>query len=317
MKGCIQTGLGKAFWETPVGTTRKEGHEVLRSIMASGKPYPRLEMAGQHPEAHGPDPGQMMTDPEYLRREYPFLEYWKHCAVVERNVKQVRSLHIDYPNSDGSDSIQGQGGKKAAAAGSSSSSSSSSNKASVIEIEAPTEPFRVELELLLDRHDPSSTAKVVVEVIPEWAPLGATQFKKLVVNGFYDNCRIFRVVPKFMSQFGISGTPGGGSKWKQAIKDDQQNVELTQGNIRGSITFAMSGKNSRTTQLFINSVNNNFLDKQGFTPFGRVLEGMEHWDAVNKQYGEKPNQGAAQKQGNKYLDAKFPLLTSIVKIRLM
>ena len=69
MKGCRQTGLGHADWETPVGTIRKEGFETLNAIMASGKPYPRLEMHGQHPQASGPSPARMMKEKDYLLKE--------------------------------------------------------------------------------------------------------------------------------------------------------------------------------------------------------------------------------------------------------
>ena len=75
IKMCRLTGLGKAFWETPVATIREENFDVLRSIQDSGKPYPRLEMAGQHPKASGPDAGKVIGDKDYLQNEYPFVEY--------------------------------------------------------------------------------------------------------------------------------------------------------------------------------------------------------------------------------------------------
>ena len=68
-----------------------------------------------------------------------------------------------------------------------------------------------------------------------------------------------------MVQFGINGNPSEQSKWRtRVIQDD----EVKKSNVRGTITFATSGPNTRTTQLFINTVNNGFLDKQGFSPIG-------------------------------------------------
>ena len=180
-----------------------------------------------------------------------------------------------------------------------------------------SEPYKVEITLLIDRNVKQSTSKVILEVIPEWSPLGAEHFKKLIKSNFYDNCRIFRVIPNFMNQFGISGKPGGGREWKEPIADDPNRSDLSGGNIEGTISFAMSGKNSRTTQLFINTGKNSFLDKQGFTPFGHVIEGMEHWKTVNSQYREKPDQGKIRQQGNNYLDDNFPHLSSIVSIRIV
>ena len=73
-----------------------------------------------------------------------------------------------------------------------------------------------------------------------------------------------------MAQFGIHGQPQVNFAWRRArIKDD----EVRQSNTRGMVTFATAGKNSRTTQVFINYNNNKQLDDMGFAPFGEVIEG--------------------------------------------
>ena len=90
----------------------------------------------------------------------------------------------------------------------------------------------------------------VVEVHDDWAPLGAARFHELAAEpGFFDGVRFFRTVKGFMTQFGIPGKPAVAAAWKdKKIADDP----VVESNLRGHITFATSGKDSRTTQMFIN-----------------------------------------------------------------
>lgn len=151
----------------------------------------------------------------------------------------------------------------------------------------------------------------VVEVTSDWSPYGADRFYNLVKNGFFDGCRFFRVVPGFMVQFGINGDPGIQKNWEHATILDEK---VKAPNARGYITFAKSGApNSRTTQVFINYKENSFLNSQGFSPFGKVVSGMEVVDKIYSQYGEKPNQGSIQAEGNAYLNKEFPKLDYIKK----
>jgi peptidyl-prolyl cis-trans isomerase A (cyclophilin A) len=154
----------------------------------------------------------------------------------------------------------------------------------------------------------TSKGEFIVEVTRDWAPNGADRFYNLVKNGYYNDCRFFRVVENFMVQFGINGDPQINSVINRArIKDDPRK----QSNTRGFITYAMAGPDTRTTQLFINYANNSFLDNQGFSPFGRVTSGMDVVDAINNKYGETPNQQLVQTQGNAYLKKEFPNLDYI------
>lgn len=149
----------------------------------------------------------------------------------------------------------------------------------------------------------------VVEVHRDWAPNGADRFYNLVKLGFYDDVRIFRAVEAFMVQFGISGDPAVTAKWQgQNIPDDP----VAQSNKRGFVTFAQTNlPNTRSTQVFINSVDNGRLDGMHFAPFGQVITGMETIDSLYKGYGETPNQMRIQSQGNGYLDSQFPRLDAI------
>jgi peptidyl-prolyl cis-trans isomerase A (cyclophilin A) len=149
----------------------------------------------------------------------------------------------------------------------------------------------------------------LIEVTRAWAPAGADRFYNLVKNGYYDNCRFFRVISGFMAQFGINGDPKLNTVWREArIKDDK----VLQSNKRGYVSYAMAGPNTRTTQLFISFADNSGLDPQGFAPFGKVsAEGMKVVDALFSGYGESPDQGNVQMQGNTYLDKNFPKLDYI------
>jgi peptidyl-prolyl cis-trans isomerase A (cyclophilin A) len=146
----------------------------------------------------------------------------------------------------------------------------------------------------------------VVEVTRAWAPLGADRFYNLVKLGFFDDAGFFRVVPDFVVQFGIHGNPEVAKVWRTAsIQDDKKSK---QSNLKGTLTFAKGGPNSRTTQLFINYKDNPRLDEMGFPPFGKVIQGMEVVNAINQEYGEQPDQPMIQAEGNDYLKRAFPKL---------
>ena len=134
----------------------------------------------------------------------------------------------------------------------------------------------------------TTKGKFTVEVTRSLAPNGADRFYNLVKSGYFTDIGFFRVVPGFMVQFGIHGDPAVSAKWREAnIPDDP----VKGSNTRGTITFATAGPNTRTTQLFINFGNNTTLDGQGFSPFGKVTEGMDVVDKINAEYGETPESG--------------------------
>jgi peptidyl-prolyl cis-trans isomerase A (cyclophilin A) len=159
----------------------------------------------------------------------------------------------------------------------------------------------------------TSAGDFVVEVTRDFSPHGADRFYNLVKEGFFDGQRFFRVVPGFVVQFGIHGDPQISAVWRDAnIPDDP--VQTT--NARGTLTFATAGPNTRTTQLFINYRDNNRLDGMGFSPFGKIVEGMDVVEKINSEYGEKPSQGKIQAEGNAYLEDKFPKLDYIERARI-
>jgi len=167
----------------------------------------------------------------------------------------------------------------------------------------------------------TSRGRFVVEVHRDWAPRGADRFYNLVRNGFFDDSRFFRVRAGFIVQFGIAGEPTIASAWRnQRMPDDPRR----QSNTRGLISYAMTGPDTRTTQVFINLADNLRLDAEGFAPIGRVVEGMDVVDALYSTYGENSGggmRGAKQsklfEEGNRYLDREFPKLDKLLKATIL
>jgi homoserine O-acetyltransferase len=161
----------------------------------------------------------------------------------------------------------------------------------------------------------------VLEVRPDWAPRGAERFLELVRTRFFDDSRFFRVREKYIAQFGIAGDPVVMRKWKDRYFADDS-VRTT--NVRGTFAFAMTGPNLRNTQIYINLIDNRQLDAQGFSPVGRVVEGMEVVDRLYSGYGEDAGgglrlgkQGRMLEEGNAHLDVAFPKLDRLLTARVM
>jgi len=150
-----------------------------------------------------------------------------------------------------------------------------------------------------------------IKVNRAWAPGGADRFYNLVKVGFYDDTAFYRVIRDFMVQFGLNGDPMVSQRWKSAMIPDDG---VWKSNKRGWVSFAMSGPNTRTTQIFINYGNNAKLDDKGFAPFGKVISGMKVVENLYSDYGEGrprgmgPDQTRVMLQGKKYLRDNYPRL---------
>jgi peptidyl-prolyl cis-trans isomerase A (cyclophilin A) len=172
-------------------------------------------------------------------------------------------------------------------------------------VEAP-DTFRARFE--------TNEGDFVIQVVKAWAPIGANRFYTLVRRGYYDQARFYRAIQGFMVQFGMNADPNVTNAWRQApLQDDP----VVQSNARGYVSFATGGPNTRTTQLFINLVDNFRLDDSGFSPFGRVVDGMDVVERLYTGYGEGapngrgPSQGQILAEGNVYLQRDFPDLDYI------
>jgi len=180
----------------------------------------------------------------------------------------------------------------------------------------PRSPDLFEITLETDVVDSNGNAMhpIVITVNRTLSPNGADRLYSLMRDKFFQNAAFFRVAPKFMIQFGIAADPQEHKKWNSSIWDD---VVLAS-NTEGTVSFATSGANTRTTQIFINTANNHFLDAQGFSPLGSVKSG---WSTILRIHNPAPggageiDQGRLAREGSKWLLAKDPLVNSITCTR--
>lgn len=167
----------------------------------------------------------------------------------------------------------------------------------------------------------TSKGRFVVRAYRAWSPNGVDRFHYLVSNGYYDGVKFFRNIEGFMVQFGIHGDPRVNEVWRDRdILDDP----VKTGNTAGTLTYAKSSMpNSRSTQLFINKADNSPLDRQGFSPIGKVTDGMDVVMGLYAGYGEGapsgrgPEQQRIQLEGNRYLTQYFPQLDEIRTARVI
>ena len=174
------------------------------------------------------------------------------------------------------------------------------------------EVYRVKFE--------TSQGDFVVEVRREWAPRGADRFHELLRMRYFDQGRFFRVIPGFIAQFGINKDFDVHGQWRNFFIVDDPPKEK---NLRGTLAFAQSGRNTRATEVFINMADNKILDDQNFVPFGRIVEGIEVIDKLYSGYGDYapqgrgPDPGRAEEEANEYLTQHFPKLDYVNRARLI
>jgi cyclophilin family peptidyl-prolyl cis-trans isomerase len=139
--------------------------------------------------------------------------------------------------------------------------------------------------------------------------------------GFYDDSRFFRVIAGDFAQFGIPGDPLLAAAWRTASFPDDP---VKQSNVRGNVAYAMTGPDARTTQIFVLMGDRSRQDKDGFAPFGKVVEGMDAVDELYAAYGEGAGggmrggkQGKIFEGGNAWLDVAFPKLDKLLRAALL
>lgn len=162
----------------------------------------------------------------------------------------------------------------------------------------------------------------VIEVIRDWSPMGADRLYQLLATGFYNQNGIFRVQKNYVVQFGICDQEPVNTFWdKRPVPDEPRLVQ----NLKGSISYARDGANSRTAQLFINLKDNVKLDTvnyngvRGFTPVARIIEGYETVEKFFGGYGFEPAkfQDSIMVKGNSYLKRVFPEIDFILEAKII
>ena len=135
-------------------------------------------------------------------------------------------------------------------------------------------------------HMELKTGRVVIELRPDLAPMHVQRIKELTNEGFYNGVVFHRVIPGFMAQTGDpTGTGTGGSK-KPNLKAEFSREP----HVRGTCAMARSNSpDSANSQFFICFDESSWLDGK-YTVWGRVIEGMEHIDAIKK--GSESNNGS-------------------------
>ena len=167
---------------------------------------------------------------------------------------------------------------------------------------------------------------MVVRLRRNWAPIGVDRFYALVRNHYFDSVAFHRTIRNYVAQFGIHGDTAVSSAWRnRSILDEPVRVP----NRKGTLSYARGNANSRSVQLFFNTVDNtprlDTLQTLGFPPIGQVIRGMEVLDSLNWEYSGTrggqtfpgPQQDSLRMQGNAYLHRNFPRIDYILTARIV
>lgn len=150
----------------------------------------------------------------------------------------------------------------------------------------------------------------IMNVTRIWAPKGSDRFYSLVKDNYFSNATFFRLVPDFVVQFGIAAQKRESAKWISAIKDDP----VSASNLKWSVSFATSGPDTRSTQIFINYADNTMLDYQGFAPFGEVVSGFDALLAINNPSPSDSggiDQDMMYERGNEWVVSRYPTVNYV------
>lgn len=132
----------------------------------------------------------------------------------------------------------------------------------------------------------TTKGEIVIELFSSKAPLAVNNFLAYVDDEFYNGTVFHRVIPNFMIQGGGFTSDMKQKRTQAPIKNEADNGLR---NDRGTIAMARTqDPHSATSQFFINTVNNDFLNYKsqtrqgwGYAVFGRVIKGLEVVDMIS------------------------------------
>ncbi|MFC7773970.1 peptidylprolyl isomerase [Flavobacterium sp. GCM10027622] len=163
----------------------------------------------------------------------------------------------------------------------------------------------------------SSQGDFEVEFTRDLSPKAVDRIYQQINHKFYDGIVFYRVVPNFVAQFGHMDSTATANNWDRYKVEDEP---VKGSNVKGTISYARSGPNSRGNHLFINLKDNKRLDTvafnrvKGFPTLGKVTKGMEVVEKLYSGYGnETMNVYDTLAVKRKEFMKKFPKLDSIKK----
>ena len=127
-------------------------------------------------------------------------------------------------------------------------------------------------------HFTTTEGYFTIEAHREWSPSGVDRLYQLIKRGYFTDVPIYRVVPGFVAQFGLFDSAKI-TTWNNVKLPDEPVIT---GNTTGTLAFARAGKNTRSTQFYINLANNAKLDTSGqkngipgFPVLAKVTSGLD------------------------------------------
>ena len=282
--------LGKSPWETPLGKVTS-GLSTIKRFYSYGDPAP---------DGPGPDEDKIRDQgPSYIAKQFPKMANFQTCTV-QRN-----------PNGgDGSNLLVANKKKK-------------NNKK-----ERGSDTYKVpkgksgEKSLITCG---TTVGSFTMEFIRDWSPHGYDKAVTLFERGWFDNGPFFRVLEDWLVQFGISYTkdPELLDFAEIIVYDDPPQKPPISSFVRGTISFAGWGPNSRDSQLFISYGRDEGLGKSPWeTPLGRVVEGMDSTVGKFHSYGDPapdgpgPDEDKIREQGPNYIANNFPKMANFQTCRV-
>jgi peptidyl-prolyl cis-trans isomerase A (cyclophilin A) len=159
-----------------------------------------------------------------------------------------------------------------------------------------------------------------IEVTRNSSPNAVDRYYQMVKHHFYDNAIFYRVPANFVAQFGISDTVKINYWSKYKVPDET----VVNSNIKGSLSYARDGIDTRGSELFINLKDNPRLDTlfysgvKGFPAFGKVMRGMDVVESIYSGYGDQTMNKLDTLYQNRSLFLKmFPKLDLINKAYIL